>query len=105
MSDPKKPDPMSLRVGDFLVKVVPVGETSDALDTEANRERAQRAEEDQRAAQFGASGEGAGEASQGAAEAAVDEAIEEARARLKSAGEDAPILVCDPVTGATFTLE
>ncbi len=60
MSDLKKPDPMSLRVGDFLVKVVPVGETSDALDTEANRERAQRAEEDQRAAQFGAGGEGAG---------------------------------------------
>lgn len=105
MSDLKKPDPMSVRVGDFLVKVVPVGETSDALDTEANRERAQRAEEDQRAAQLGAGGEGAGEAAREAAEAAVDEAIEEARARLTGAGEDVPILLRDPVTGAAFTIE
>ncbi|WP_437282441.1 hypothetical protein WME90_18255 [Sorangium sp. So ce375] len=105
MSDLKKLVKEGLRVGDFLVSVVPVGETSDALDTEANRERARRAEEDTRAIQLNASGEGAGEATKEAAEAAVDEAIEEARARLKNAGEDVPILLRDPVTGATFKHE
>ncbi|WP_437593768.1 hypothetical protein [Sorangium sp. So ce1000] len=105
MSEPKEPDLTGLRVGDFHVRVVPVAGTSDALDTEANRERARRVEEDRRAAGFGATGEGAGEAAQEAAEAAVDEAIEEARARLKGAGDEVPILLRDPVTGATFRLE
>ncbi|WP_437627270.1 hypothetical protein [Sorangium sp. So ce1151] len=69
--------------------------------TEANRERARRLEEDKRAAQFGGCVEGAGEAAQEAAEAAVDASLQEARARLRS-GEEAPILLHDPVTGATI---
>lgn len=106
MGDLKK-DLQGLRVGDFQVGAVPVGGTSDALDTEANRERARRAEEDKRAAQFGGSVEGAGEDAAEPAEeamAAVDASIQEARARLKSGEEDeeAPILLRDPVTGATI---
>lgn len=105
MSDlKKKTDLKGLQVGDFRVGAVPVGGTSDALDTEANRERARRAEEDKRAAQFGGTAEGAGEAAQEAAEAAVDEAIQEARARLRSGEEEeeVPILLHDPVTGTTL---
>ncbi|AUX42860.1 hypothetical protein SOCE26_042950 [Sorangium cellulosum] len=109
MSDEsKKTNPMRLKVGDFQVGAAPVGGTSDELDTQANRERARRAEEDRRAAQFrgGREVDGAGEAARGAAEAAVDEAIQEARARVRSEqhGEDeeVPILLRDPVTGATI---
>ncbi|XYI03055.1 hypothetical protein ACMHYB_26175 [Sorangium sp. So ce1128] len=105
MTDAKNTDMKGLRVGDFQVAAVPVGGTSDALDTEANRERARRIEEDKRAAQFGGSVEGAGEAAQEAAEAAVDASIQEARARLRSgeeAEEEVPILLRDPVTGATI---
>ncbi|WP_437785829.1 hypothetical protein [Sorangium sp. So ce1097] len=106
MGDVKK-DLQGLRVGDFQVGAVPVGGTSDALDTEANRERARRDEEDKRAAQFGGSVEGAGEDAAEPAEeamAAVDASIREARARLKSGEEDeeVPILLRDPVTGATI---
>ncbi|WP_437664385.1 hypothetical protein [Sorangium sp. So ce1182] len=101
MSDSNETDLMGLQVGDFQVAAVPVGETSDALDTEANRERARRLEEDKRAAQLGGCVEGAGEAKQEAAEAAVDASLQEARARLRS-GEEAPILLHDPVTGATI---
>ncbi|KYF65787.1 hypothetical protein BE11_17440 [Sorangium cellulosum] len=106
MSDVKK-ELQGLRVGDFQVGAVPVGGTSDALDTEANRERARRTEEDKRAAQFGGSVEEAGETAQEAAEeatAAVDASIQEARARLKSRekDEDVPILLRDPATGATI---
>ncbi|WP_437682692.1 hypothetical protein [Sorangium sp. So ce131] len=109
MSDgSKKTNPMSLRVGDFQVGAAPVGGTSDELDTQANRERARRAEEDRRATQFGGGGEveGAGEAAREAAQAAVDEAIQEARARLggeeRGEDEEVPILLRDPVTGATI---
>ncbi|WP_437640840.1 hypothetical protein [Sorangium sp. So ce854] len=106
MGDLKK-DLQGLRVGDFQVGAVPVGGTSDALDTEANRERARRAEEDKRAAQFDGSGEGAREDAAEPAEevmAAVDASIQEARARLKSGAEEAevPILLRDPATGATI---
>ncbi|WP_438011173.1 hypothetical protein WME89_22365 [Sorangium sp. So ce321] len=101
MSDSKKTDLMGLQVGDFQVAAVPVVETSDALDTEANRERARRLDEDKRAAQFGRSIEGAGEPAPEEAEAAVDASLQEARARLGS-GEDVPILLHDPVTGATI---
>lgn len=103
MSDLKKTDLKGLQVGDYRVGAVPVGGTSDALDTEANRERARRDEEDKRAAQFGGTAEGAGEAAQEAAEAAVDEAIQEARALLRSGEEEeVPILLRDPVTGTTL---
>ncbi|XXX81844.1 hypothetical protein WMF30_24085 [Sorangium sp. So ce134] len=99
MSDLKKSDLEGLLVGDYRVRAVPVAGTSDALDTEANRERARRAEEDKRAAKLGGNIEGGGEA----AEAAVDEAIEEARAHMRSGEEeDVPILLRDPVTGATL---
>ncbi|WP_437820136.1 hypothetical protein [Sorangium sp. So ce1078] len=64
MSDVKKSDLEGLQVGDYRVRAVPVAGTSDALDTEANRERARRAEEDKRAAQLGGTAEGAGEAAQ-----------------------------------------
>ncbi|WP_437321152.1 hypothetical protein [Sorangium sp. So ce385] len=103
MSDRKTLDLEGLQVGDYRLRAVPVAETSDALDTEAHRERARRAEEDRRAAQLGGSVQGGGEAAQEAAVAAVDEAIQEARARLESGeGEEAPILLRDPVTGATL---
>ncbi|WP_437971526.1 hypothetical protein WMF04_20430 [Sorangium sp. So ce260] len=103
MSDGKKSDLEGLTVGDYRVSAVPVAGTSDALDTEANRERARRAEEDKRAARLGGAAEGAGEAAQEEAEAAMDEAIQEARARLRSGEEEeVPILLRDPVTGATL---
>jgi hypothetical protein len=105
--DPKKVSTRGLRVGDFNVLPVPVSRTSNALDTEADRERARRAEEDQRAAQHGGGGEAEAEAAPEEARAAVGQAIEKGRARAASGGsvgEETPILLRDPVTGATIKL-
>jgi hypothetical protein len=101
--DKKKELAKGLRVGDYHVRPAPALSTSNTLDDEANRERARRAEEDRRAAQFGGGGGGAGETHEGAALSAVDKAIEEARAEA-AGGEDIPILLRDPVTGAAFKL-
>jgi len=90
---PKSP----LHVGDYAIRIVPALATSDDLDTEANRERARRAEDDARAAQHDGGDDGGG-AGQAAAEAAVDASIEEARARAAST-ETVPILLRDPITG------
>lgn len=90
-------------VGDYAIRIVPALATSDQLDTEANRERARRADEDACAAQH-AGDEGGGAAPPATAEEAVDASIAEARARAASAAA-VPILLRDPVTGAIIERE
>lgn len=105
--DPKKASPKGLKVGDFYVRPTLSVRTNARLDSEANRERARRAEEDQRAAQFGGGigeDEGPSEATEQAALAAVDQAIEKGRAEA-AAGEEIPILLRDPVTGRVIRHE
>lgn len=104
---PKKVSPKGLKVGDYYVRPTLALRTNATLDNEANRERARRAEEDQRAAQFdGGIGEdeGPSEATEKAALAAVDRAIEKGRAQV-AAGEEIPILLRDPVTGRVIRHE
>jgi hypothetical protein len=99
--DPRKSSKTGLRVGDFNVRPTLSVRTDNSLDTEANRERARRAEEDKRAAQHspGASDGSEYDETDDAAQAAVDQSIEEARRRLAGPNEDIPILLHDPVTG------
>ncbi|MFT3768533.1 MAG: hypothetical protein QM820_24060 [Minicystis sp.] len=89
----------SFRIGDYAISITPEIETSDDLDTEANRERARRAEEDAHAAQHGA-GRGGTTEGEERAQADVDASI--AAARANTGGDEIPILVRDPVTGAVI---
>ncbi|KYF52743.1 hypothetical protein BE08_04725 [Sorangium cellulosum] len=106
MGDLKK-DFQGLRVGDFQVgrcRWAGRATRSTPRRTASGRGGPRRTGERPSSA---AAGEGAGEDAAEPAEeamAAVDASIQEARARLKSGAEEAevPILLRDPVTGATI---
>jgi hypothetical protein len=89
-----------VHIGDYAIQVTPAGGTCDRLDTEANRERARREEDDERVAQHFA-GEPGDEAGEAAAQADVDASIAAAREKAAGGGGgDLPILLRDPITGA-----
>jgi hypothetical protein len=91
-----------VQIGDYAVTITPAGGTSDRLDTEANRERARRQEDDERLAQHSA-GEGDGSGGEETAQGDVDGSIAAAREKAGAPAEDVPILLHDPITGAPIT--